>query len=334
MAIDLELCVDGKQWDELVENSSYGTIFHTWDFLKIIEKHTPSKLYPILGLKGTNPIGLYPLFYQKKGFLKLVFSPPPHVAIPYMGPIFINFEKLKQNKKESLFNQFQKEVDAYISNDLNPSYIHILTIPDFIDSRPFLWLNYNVTPKYNYVIDLSHGLDFVWKNLKKKLRQNICKEDKKGVVIRKGTEKDMQEIYSLLSERYKDQDKNTRVNSDYLISLYSHFHPQNMKISVAEYEGEILGGLIDLYYKNKASSWIGNPKPKNTSIQSTDLLQWEAIKRSYNTGCSSYEEVGANTQRLCRYKSKFNPDLSINFSAKKTDLLASISEKTYNKLLR
>jgi hypothetical protein len=37
---------EGKSWDRMVEASTYGTIFHTWKWLKIIEKHTKSKLYP------------------------------------------------------------------------------------------------------------------------------------------------------------------------------------------------------------------------------------------------------------------------------------------------
>jgi hypothetical protein len=48
MSIELRVAEknEGKSWDRMVEASTYGTIFHTWKWLKIIEKHTKSKLYP------------------------------------------------------------------------------------------------------------------------------------------------------------------------------------------------------------------------------------------------------------------------------------------------
>jgi len=64
---------DSEAWNNIVENSPQGTIFHTWKWLKIVEKHTNSKLYPIIGYKGTEPVGVYPLFFVKKKGIRLVF---------------------------------------------------------------------------------------------------------------------------------------------------------------------------------------------------------------------------------------------------------------------
>ena len=55
-----------KEWDEIVENSSHGTIFHRWDFLKVMEKHTKKriirtqlkgKFIPLIAYNGTEPVG-------------------------------------------------------------------------------------------------------------------------------------------------------------------------------------------------------------------------------------------------------------------------------------
>ena len=49
--VELEMANSNKaeMWDRLVVRSPHGAIFHTWKWLKIAEKHTNSKLYPIIG---------------------------------------------------------------------------------------------------------------------------------------------------------------------------------------------------------------------------------------------------------------------------------------------
>jgi len=334
MAITLEITKDKELWDSLVEKSPHGTIFHTWKFLKIVEKHTNSKLYPLIGMKGTTPAGIYPLFFQKRFFLKMVFSPPPHVAVPYLGPAFVDYDKLKQSKKESIFVGFQRSVDEFISSEFGADYIYISTPPGLLDSRPLRWTGYDTRPVYSYLIDLTSGIDHIWKQLKKKLRQNINKERKRGIRIEEGSKNELEMIYNLLLERYEEQKRIVTVPKDYLLELYNCLYPENMKIHIAKYQDEFIGGLIDLYYKDRASSWIGNPKPRLESINATDLLQWEAIKTAYDNGCKYYEEIGAGTERLCRYKSKFNPELSIHFSATKYNLLGYLAENSYVGILK
>jgi hypothetical protein len=48
-----------------------------------------------------------------------------------------------------------------------------------------------------------------------------------------------------------------------------------------------------------------------------------------------YIEIGANTERLCKYKSKYNPKLLISFSSKKyISHMSKIIETIYVKLFK
>jgi hypothetical protein len=40
--MDVELLDDKKLWDQFVEHSPQGTLFHKWDLLKIVERHSSS----------------------------------------------------------------------------------------------------------------------------------------------------------------------------------------------------------------------------------------------------------------------------------------------------
>ena len=71
MDIELQIAEENERekWNMLVENSSHGTIFHTWEWLKIVEKHANMRLYPIIGMRGSNIIGIYPLFLHRNFIL-------------------------------------------------------------------------------------------------------------------------------------------------------------------------------------------------------------------------------------------------------------------------
>ena len=332
MNIDIKIS-DEREWKKLEKNPQYGTIFHTWEWLKIAERHTDMKLYPIIGMKGTTVVGIYPIFLHKR-LLRSVFSPPPWIAVPYLGPVILEYEKLKQDKKESIFIAFQRSVDEFIREEMRAHYSLIKTAPGILDARPLKWNGYTVEPLYNYVMDLRKGADFIFKNFKKNLRQNINRAKRRGISVEEGSKEELEWIYETIVTRYEEQNRKTSFSKGYLIDLFNTFHPQNMKIFVAKYNGELISGAIKICYKNKLLSWIGHAKTEFRGIPN-DLLQWEAIKWAVMHGLEHYELIGANTERLSRYKSKYNPGLSICFSAKKyLSSAAKLGESAYFNILK
>jgi len=327
---------DSEEWDRLVEASPHGTIFHNWKWLKIIEKHTHTKLYPIIGFEKDTPIGVYPLFFKKKYFIRAVFSPPPRVSVLYLGPAFLYYDELKQSKKESIYVELQKVVDNFIASELKPNYIYISTPPGLSDARPLKWTGYEVEPMYNYFNDLSGGTEQVWQRLKKKLRQDVERTRKKGVTIEEGSKKELKKIHELLALRYSDQGKIVGDSLQYFLDLYDSFFKKNLRILVARYEGEIITGLIDVYYKDKITSWVGNLKANLRKISPNDLMNWEAIKWACEHGFKNYETMGAaNMERLYRYSSKWNSDTLIWFSARKyPHFYSKFLENGYVRLLK
>lgn len=337
MRIELRIAEEDERekWDALVETSPQGTIFHTWKWLKIMEKHTKSMLYPIIGMKGTTPIGIYPVFYLKNIFFKSVFSPPPWVSVPYLGPVIVDYDELKQDKKEAVFIEFQRKVDAFIQSELKTYFTLISSPPGLLDARPFKRSGYQVEPIYNYIIDLSKGEDYVWEQFKRNLRNDISRAKSREIFVEDGSKDELEWIINAIVTRYEEQNKVTSTSKEYIFDLYKAFYPQNMKIFVAKYNGELIGGIINIYYKNEILNWLGNVKASVEGISPNELLHWEAIKWAIEHDLKYYELIGANTERLCHYKSKYNPDLLICFSAKKySSIISKLAETAYFKILK
>jgi len=324
MSIHVESTKDSELWNRIVESSPQGTIFHLWEWLKIVEKYTGTKLYPLIGYRGSTPIGVYPLFAQKIKFIKTYFSPPPKALLLYLGPVIANYETLKESKKVGLFYNFQKEVDEFLFSELNANYVRVRTSPYF-ECRPLLWSGYDVKPLYTYMIRLEKDPEVLWKKLNRKTRVNIEKTKREGVTIEMGEYDDLAYLRSALYSRFEEQ--GFRPTKDYyksyLEELFKTFYPENMKIFVAKQNGERIGGLVTLHYRKWAGLWIGIPKTKLTGIYPNDLAQWEAIKWACNEGYEKYELMDSgDNPRLVDYKSNFNPEPVPWFSAVKHSSLA------------
>lgn len=321
---------DAEKWDRIVGSSPHGTIFHTWKCLKIIEKHSGTKLYPVMVLNGIVPIGCIPLFFQKKLWMKLLFCPPPHVALPRFGPVIVNYDKLKPNKRESTLRDFQKKVDEFIISDIKPDYLTISSA--FLDdARCYRWSGYYVEPTYNYIFHLDNELDKIWSTIKKNTKQDIQRAQRRGFSVREGNMEDLLRIYEQMVERYTEQNRKVNVPKAYLIEMYEALYPSNLRIFVVEHEKNYVSGSIDVYFNDKVITWIGNAK---SDSHATDLLTWECLKWAYDNGYKHYAIMGAaGVERLYTFYSKFNPDLVVSFSARKysssaSKLISDIVEKS------
>jgi hypothetical protein len=327
---------DAKEWDEINAKSPHGTIFHQWDWLKITEKHTQTTLYPLIGIKGSTSIGIFPLFFQKKGPIRMVFSPPPHAALFYLGPVMVGYDTLKQEKREINYISFQNSVEQFITHELKAQYISISLPPGLLDPRPFTWSGYSFEPQYDYVIDLSIGLDSLLETLDKRGRQNLTHAKKRGISVELGGKKEYEKILDLMEIRYKQQGKNVTVLRAYFLDLYE-VYKDYLKIFVAKVDDKIVTGSIDVQYRDTHYSWIGNPKPKRRiSPSPNDLLIWESIRYAYERGFRFYVTMNAAGDRRLHsyYASKFDPELKVHISVKKHSSLTGLLERVYTNITK
>jgi len=323
---------DAAEWDRIVGASAHSTIFHTWKWLKIVEKQTRTRLYPIMAYRGTTIKGIYPIFLKKKGFIKLAYSPPPNAYLFYLGPVIPGYESLKQDKKESTLIQLQEDVDRFLFSGLGCKYVRIRSSPGLPDFRPFKWRGYGVEPMHTYRINLRGGAEHVWEQFDRKLRVDINRTAREKVKVEEGSMEDLEFIYSSFYRRLKELGWHTSDYNGYLVELYKEFHPDNMKIFIANYKEERVGGVILLCYKDTMRLWMGTIKSNLKGLSPNDLAQWESIKWACSHGFNYYENIDNGCDpRLRPFKSKYNPELAIWFSLDKySSNLYSIVKKSSN----
>lgn len=320
MGFSIQIADDShqKEWDDYIQTSSFGTIFHAWEWLKIMEKHTNSTLYALEIFKGGEHVASYPIFYKKKGLVKAAFSPAYNTDTLYLGPVISQYESLNQPKKEEYLSEIQSAIDKFLFSDLRCNYVNLRTMPGLLDSRYLRWAGYHVEPLYSYRLDLNLGLNVIWNNLHRGVRKNIKNIQEKGFVVERGDRDDLSFIDSRIQQRFVEQGRKRNDISTFLEDVFQQYNGRNLDIFVAKYQGETVSGVIHLNYNGIMYQWVGLPKTEIDGISPNDLLVWESIKTSHEMGMRYYDIMdGGDNPRLRRFKSKFNPELTIWYSAEK-----------------
>ena len=320
-------------WDSFVKESEYGTIFHTWDWLKIVErysfkylfrKRTPSTLYPLGVYDNAGLVGIFPLYCYDTPLFRVVSSPAYAVENHYLGPVLRNSAGLIPENQQLLFLDFFREIDTYIRNTLHPRVILFHTSPGLSDMRPLMWSAYEVEPRYTYKIDLRSGKEALWNSFPRNLKRMIQKAEKAGIVVREGSEDDLRHIFNLLRERDRiSQD------FDFLHDLYQRFHPENFRVFIAYHGDSRLSGNTLVTYKDTAYFWIGSPKYMFQGFSPNALVVWQGILWAIENGYSCYEILGADDITLFPFKRKFNASLSMYFTARWVTPLTHVTRSVY-----
>jgi hypothetical protein len=316
-------------WDERVAASPQGTVFHTVAWLRVLERHSSTTLHPLVGYKGEEPIGLFPAFVLSKGPVNAVFSPPPRLGVPNLGPVLCNHRKLKQRKFESLNEGFIEGVLDWIDRELDPSYIRVETVPEYDDPRPFHRREFDVTPRYTYAVvtdDEAAVLDRFSRSVRRGIRNHgeRCR-------IRSGDHSDATAIIEQVRGRYEEQGKSFDIGRDLVTDLLDTLPDDRLQVYVGEVDGELASGIITPTDEDRVYFWQGGVKPA-VDPPINNLLHWHIIRDAIDRGRTEYDLVGANSPSLCAYKAKFNPRLVPYHVLETGTRLTSLASDVYKRL--
>lgn len=128
-------------------------------------------------------------------------------------------------------------------------------------------------------LDLTPSSDEIWSGLHKSVRTSVRKAQKNGVVIRPAeTEEDLRTFFEMHLGIRKN--KYRLVAQPYLFfqNIWERFIvPQNGKLLLAEYEGDIIAGMMFLLYKNRTYYKFSASKPTKLSVNPNEIIMWEGF---------------------------------------------------------
>ena len=299
-----------EKWDRYVDRSPQGGVFHQLSALRAQAEYAGADLRPLVGYKGQEPVGIFPIFELRKGPIPLAFSPPPDLRISYLGPGLLNMDKMKRRKAERRHRRFVDGCLEWVENEIGPWYAHVRTVADYPDLRPFLWDDCDVTPNYTYLVDLTLEEDDLLMTFSRDARSNVTGDYDTEYAIEIGGREGVRDIVRQVRARYESQDETFGVPTDFVLDLYDALPDEQVRPHVLSVDGEFVGGILALHFGDTVARWQGGVRTDaDVDLPINDLLDFAVMRDGMEADLSWYDLVGADNPRINRYKSKFNPEL-------------------------
>jgi hypothetical protein len=328
----VELLEDKKRWDQFVETSPQGFLFHKWDFLKTVERHSKYQFLPYCVYSGEELRCIFPFFIGRDRLgMTHMLSPPLldlGMQIWYLGPAFDpSVQALKAIAKKKILDQVTSEVCREIDT-IAPNYVSITTVPNLIDVRSFIWKNFSAYFGFTCVIDLERSLDEIWASFSRRCRQGIKYVGAHSPEIQQTN--DVSALLGIWRKRFPELGIEVPLLSDsYLKELVAAF-PQDVTVYNLSVDGRLATATACcVMQKERYGYWIGNVSARR-DLSVTDYLIWELVKRAKSDGFKKLD-LGETDSRLSRYKAKFDPVLEPFCYVWKTDTLGKAVNFAFKK---
>ncbi len=327
----VELLDDKKRWDQFVETSPQGLLFHKWDFLKTVERHSRHRFLPYCVYSGEELRCIFPFFIGRRYGLTVLNSPPPNTQIPYLGPAFDpSVQILKASGREKIFEQVTDELCREIDT-IAPNYVSIATVPNFLDVRSFIWKNFTAHLRLTYAIDLEKSLDEIWASFSRNCRRGIKNVSAHSPEIQQTN--DVSALLEMWRGRFSELGAQVPIISDsYLKELAATF-PQDVTVYSVTIDGRLASAIACcILQKERYHYWIGNVSALE-DLSTSHYLVWEVVRRAKSEGFKKLD-LGGGAANLSRYKAQFDPVLEPYWTLEKADTLYKIPHFAYSKLVR
>jgi lipid II:glycine glycyltransferase (peptidoglycan interpeptide bridge formation enzyme) len=150
------------------------------------------------------------------------------------------------------------------------------------------------------LLDLDYTEDELLAAMKQKTRYNVRLARRRGVTVRKGDASDLDTLYRLYAETSERDGFLIRPQSYYLDvwgSFLQEGEPENALAAadplLADVEGDTVAGLVLFRFGPTAWYMYGASSDRHRRHMPNQLLQWEAIRRAREAGCTTYDLWGA-----------------------------------------
>jgi lipid II:glycine glycyltransferase (peptidoglycan interpeptide bridge formation enzyme) len=162
-----------------------------------------------------------------------------------------------------------------------------------LTQRGWLFSNDQIQFRNTIWIDLHGNPDNWLGRMKQKSRYNIRLAEKKGVVVREGSEADLPGLYDMYA-RTSIRDGFVIRPQEYYLTVWKKFMKIGMATPlIAEVDGETVAGMVLFWFAGKAWYMHGMSVEKHREKMPNHLLQWSAMRIASQKGAKVYDLWGA-----------------------------------------
>jgi hypothetical protein len=353
--------IELSEWETALPTDGFE-VFHLPEALEVVEQHSDAELKLFGGFKGEQPIALLPAFVTQRSVGVAVTSPPPGLGIPRLGPILMpaspkrrKREKVNQEFTESVLQQLGPDIGldrrlaaAGVESPMAERALDRLDVDSRLtlfrmecnaaygDPRPYAWGDgdLRVEPNFTYVLDLEdRTTEEVRRSFSKSLRREIRDAEELDVTVETEGLEGAREVFRATEQRFDEQDEPFGLTWPYVRDLFEALGDRARTYVARDSDGEYLSGVTALYSNDCAYFWQGGAKAIHEGTAVNGLIHWRLIEDLIEDlpveSVTRYDLMGANTERLCRYKAKFGAELVPYYVVESSGAAMAVAKRAY-----
>lgn len=301
-----------SQWDQFVEQSVQGTVFHSSSWITPAAKMLQFDPV-IIGVFDTTQIIGGCSFFRKEIFPFFKIGTNDITLTSYGGIV-------TENKKSNNVREYETRYHEIISlilekiRTLNLTNVKLTNGPELVDIRTFTRNGWKETVHYSYIFPLSGPVE---EHLSKKIRWSINKAGKAGIVVSQKWDKDL--YWDLTLNTYSRQGKQSPFSRELLFSFLETIENTRCgEMWVAETaSGQGAAAEIFIWDPHMAYRWLAASHTDYRETEAPTFLLVEVMKHLQEKGHKKFNMMAANTPQLAKFVSSFNPGLVPYYSVQK-----------------
>ena len=309
-------------WDDFVDRSAMGTLFHKTIWLENISRWQKLKFNIAGCFKGTELAGGMAFCWKNKMNLIPIIQMP--VKTPYFGIVFSDRTSELVSKHESHIRSISRSITEFLEQKFR--YIYTIFPPGFMDIRPFIWEKYIAQIHYTYRFELNSE-----KDLLNSLHPSLKRQIKKSLLFDFKIQKD--NSVTMLSTAWELEQKSfERQGFRFKYSKREEFVDFLETIISQDY-----ADVYTLIYQNKAIAcniivkdlmnktthyWLAGAQKEYLNTGLNRVLLFKTIEDLKSSDMVVFDFEGAGTENIVYYKSRYNFPLVPMYSVTKTIGLA------------
>lgn len=266
--------VQNLRFSEFSDLSEFSEFSEHMDLQQspLYKKYIKALHWDVVSLDGIN------MWIKKIPFLGTMAKIQRPVTLPYLPQLIPLLKKCHVTRVavEPTLDTNPEQYQQYIKSLSNFFSIH---------KEPFL-------PTKTIYVDLTLPEKEIFQKFTEAKRRAVRKAIKHDVIIKESTS-----IADLIRIKNTSAGMFGGITTYGIDKLWNIFYPKNATILLANYRGQMIGGILLLFWEDIAYYWIAGATKKGKKLFTPTLLVWEALKLSKKRRMKQFDFVGVFDER-------------------------------------
>jgi FemAB-related protein (PEP-CTERM system-associated) len=279
--MDIVFCgaQERAEWDSYVESSPAATVCHPFLWQLVIGRAYGHRPFYLLARQNGRVRGILPLFLVKSRLFGKSLASMPFLDY---GGVCADDEATGRLLLERAMELLGDHGADYleIRQSVSPAGGGLLRLD-----------------KVSMKLNLSPGIEAVWRSFPTKIRNHVRKAEKSGLRAYVGGGEWLDDFYPVFAANMRDLGSPVHHRS-FFTRMFEEFGSQ-ARLIVARDGQRTVGGLVCLFFKDTATVFWASSLREYFSRCPNNLLYWQALQYAFGRGCTRFDfgrsSIGSGT---------------------------------------